>query len=132
MGCNYYLSESEPCEACGRPYDLLHIGKSSGGWCFSLHVEPDDPQHPQSLEDWQARWSLPGVTITDEYGRELSPDEMNHEITWRSGPTRWSERELRVNGAERGPNNLARHLVDFHHCVGHGPGTWDLVVGDFS
>ena len=41
MGTNYYLHKKPPCEACGHEPAPLHIGKSSGGWCFSLHVIPE-------------------------------------------------------------------------------------------
>ena len=42
MGTNYYFEDSsEVCECCGRGAESLHIGKSSGGWCFSLHVMPE-------------------------------------------------------------------------------------------
>ena len=36
------------------------------------------------------------------------------------------------NNAEHGPNGLVRSKIDGHHCIGHGAGTWDLEVGDFS
>lgn len=38
MGTNYYLHSQDPCEHCGRSYPELHIGKSSAGWVFALHV----------------------------------------------------------------------------------------------
>ena len=40
MGTNYYLS-SKPCSCCGRKDSQRHIGKSSAGWVFALHVYPD-------------------------------------------------------------------------------------------
>ena len=50
MGTNYYLHRprTNECEHCGRADEAppLHIGKSSSGWCFSLHVRrADDPEH---------------------------------------------------------------------------------------
>ena len=62
MGTNYYLTED--CECCGRAFPDLHIGKSSGGWCFSLHVIPSEGLN--SLDEWESRFSC-GV-ITNEYG----------------------------------------------------------------
>jgi len=57
LGTNYYWQESEPCAACGRGYEQVHVGKSSAGWCFSLHVSnhcvdraPED-QPAASLDD---------------------------------------------------------------------------------
>jgi hypothetical protein len=40
MGTNYYLVNKETDER-------LHIGKSSGGWCFALRVHHD--RHIDSL-----------------------------------------------------------------------------------
>ncbi len=55
MGTNYYLHEKPDCECCGRPFEALHIGKSSSGWCFSLHVMPEDMIN--TLDDWRSKWS---------------------------------------------------------------------------
>lgn len=130
MGTNYYLEDQEPCSHCGRPYERVHIGKSSGGWCFSLHVIPE--RGINSLEDWKANWQ--GKKIYNEYGDEVSHEEMISIITERSwnknlpsDPNWFSQ-----NYAEIGPNNLARHKIDGHHCIGHGDGTWDLIATDFS
>lgn len=38
MGTNYYLYEKPACACCGREFGSKHIGKSSGGWCFSLEM----------------------------------------------------------------------------------------------
>jgi hypothetical protein len=37
-----------------------------------------------------------------------------------------------VNYSERGPNFLLRHRVNGRHCIGHGPGTYDYIAGEFS
>jgi len=86
MGTNYYLQKkSGTCQTCGHcSEDPKHIGKSSGGWCFSLHVYPEE--------------NITTVTIVNEYGETISP----------------------------------RHRVDGKHCVGHGEGTWDYIIGEFS
>ena len=132
MGTNYYLEESAPCLTCGREYERRHIGKSSAGWCFSLHVYPDEGI--RDMPDWERLWSRPGVRIFDEYGQTKTPEQMREVITQRAmnstdaiGPS-WLGR----NNAEAGPNNLARHRIMAGHCIGHGDGTWDLIVGDFS
>jgi len=63
MGTNYY-AQQDSCRHCGRcnKYDRYHIGKSSGGWNFSLHVKgPQEhaanhelPEGKFScLEDWK-------------------------------------------------------------------------------
>ena len=131
MGTNYYLQEKPPCECCGRPFESLHIGKSSAGWCFSLHVIPEEGLN--SLEDWLFRCSAPGAVIRDEYGEDISVGELQDVIMDRYWP-RPPEGGLtwyRQNGAEPGPNNLARHSIDGSRCVGHGPGPWDYITGEF-
>lgn len=114
MGTNYYLHKKEDCECCGRPFPPLHIGKSSGGWCFSLHVIPED--NIRTLDDWRHLWMAEGTLIRNEYGERISVDEMEKTITKRS----W-----------RG-NFPTRHDLDGYHCIGHGEGTWDYIVGEFS
>lgn len=144
MGTNYYLHETPPCQCCKRPYEPLHIGKSSAGWCFSLHVMPEEGIH--DLAGWAMRWSQPGALVRNEYGEALSGDQMETIITsrgvartkdwdsawWRSHGCSSEDHFHRLNGSERGPNGLLRHRIDGRHCIGHGAGTWDLITGEFS
>ena len=135
MGTNYYLIHKDDyCPHCGHKKEPLHIGKSSYGWCFSLHVEPDHEDFPHTLLDWQVLFSNKDCHIEDEYGDKLTVDEMMDEITKRShpNPNSWDDYRLEDNGAEPGPNNLVRHKVDGRHCIGHGDGTWDYITGEFS
>lgn len=135
MGANYYLKkEAEPtCKCCNRPYEdeILHIGKCSGGWCFSLHVIPELGLN--SLDDWTTKIVEDGWSIENEYGNEVSPSEMLFRITERARvkPLDWSEVDLARNYAVEGPNNLVRHKLGYG-CVGHGEGTWDYIEGEFS
>jgi hypothetical protein len=71
MGTNFYL-RIDPCERCGRSDVQLHIGKSSSGWCFALHVIPEEGIN--CLEDWEQKWAK--GKIFDEYGREISINDM--------------------------------------------------------
>lgn len=132
MGCNFYLYGKPPCPSCGRHYEPRHIGKSSGGWTFALHVCPADGIN--DLCDWEREWSRDGAEIRDEYGRVIHQDEMKYTITERCGETveRWTARDFSENHAVPGPNGLARRRVDGIHCIRHGSGTWDLIVGEFS
>lgn len=114
MGTNYYLYEKPACKCCGREFDGQHIGKSSGGWCFALHVVPEDSIH--TLDDWRALWSRPGSYIRNEYGNLVSIEDMEDTIT---------NREWRGDFPRR-------HDIDGRHCLGHGPGTWDYITGEFS
>lgn len=140
MGTNYYLQfpDTNICPHCGRrdEGERLHVGKSSGGWCFSLHVIPE--RGIEDLKDWEP-FFLQG-DIWDEYGEKVPVEEMRQIITSRGRkrpmdyPNRWyrSEKEmLERNGAELGPNGLLRHRVG-RSCVRHGDGTWDCIEGEFS
>lgn len=113
MGTNYYLHQKQDCEACGRPHEALHIGKSSYGWCFSLHVMPEDGIN--SLDDWRRLWSQPGAFIRDEYGDTITVENMEAIITERNHD-----------------HGLMRHQVDGRHCLANGAGTWDHIAGAFS
>lgn len=131
MGTNYYLHVGV-CPTCGRAEEVLHIGKSSAGWCFALHVLPE--RGINTLADWEQEWgpSRHYREIRDEYGEVVTPEELLRSITERS----WEDSEPQSpawymeNHAEPGPKGLARHRIG-QHSVGHGPGTWDYVLGEF-
>ena len=130
MGTNYYLYDKPKCESCGRSYEPLHIGKSSGGWCFSLHVIPEKSLN--DLEDWEVLWNKPNAIIADEYERQITPDAMIKIIKNRGTEKRsTSAFDYKSNQAMEGPNNLVRSVIDGKFCVGHGKGTWDLKSGEF-
>lgn len=129
MGTNFYWIVS----SCGHNEsngDGLHIGKSSAGWCFSLHVYPEDRIF--SIGDWLYRWFIPGSVIEDEYGVQYTGCEMMDIIKKRNFPgnRRLAEEDAKRNQAEVGPNNLLRHPLG-DHCIGHGEGPWDYIVGNF-
>lgn len=112
MGTNYYaILKEPPAVPLGFSVnDRLHVGKSSGGWAFALHVEPEKSGHPATLEEWRLLLSDPRIRIEDEYGVRLTAEEMASIIRDRQAPIRRS---------------------DGRHCIGHGKGPWDLIVGDF-
>ncbi len=134
MGTNYYAVKGEwlpevsdwghPLygliqEGSGRPA-VIHIGKSSYGWCFSLHVMP---QHGISnLGDWKMlveRLLGEGWRIEDEYREVVALDEL------------WKVVE-RVDWERQDGRPLKRHMVDETHCIGNGEGFYDYIVGVFS
>ncbi len=139
MGTNFYLYEKPKCEHCGQhTSERKHIGKSSMGWCFSLHVIPEEGIH--DLPDWERLWSQPGAWIEDEYGERLTPQEMYTRIAERRRDREWEDKPAgyyswadfhQRNYSEQGPNGLLRHKLG-QHCVKQGKGTWDCIPGEFS
>lgn len=152
MGCNFYLVYNEivdvECHCCGHVKQekrKRHLGKSFGGWCYSLHVYPEE-----GLHDFVSICQEVGVClgdggyIEDEYGDEWTEDAWvaDVEIRYRSLPI--SEESvikqgykslqdfLDRNNAIIDPNNLLRHKIDGRYCIGHGGSTYDYLVGDFS
>jgi len=136
MSTNYYYYHHHHCPHCGRNDPPLHVGKSSSGWCFALHVYPDAGLH--TLADWVVRWRAGGV-IQDQHGDTVAVEDMLSVISERTGDGSnsfaMSDYSVYHNGAidsEPGPNGLDRRAIDGEHCVGHGDGTWDLCQGDFT
>ena len=141
MGTNYYVADkSKYCEHCGRGEKTVHLGKSSAGWCFTLNVHPK-----RDIHNWKDILKfVKGKKIFNEYGEHITLPEFVDVVEKRKRPSPISKKNfsrstyytslgefLEVNNAELGPNNLLRHRIgDF--CIGHGEGTYDYVVGDFS
>jgi len=129
MGTNYYLKAKPPCPCCGREYNDRHIGKSSGGWVFALHIYPDEGIH--DLPNWIPLLEAEGAVIVNEYGDQVTVLELLQIITGRTRNADQLDNEfLRRNHAVQGPNNLLRS--DPENCDGYGAGTWDLHAHDFS
>jgi len=107
----------------------LHIGKSSMGWVFSLHVYPE--RGINTLYDWLPLLLDSGNLIQDEYGRNVSGEHILKQITCRgrSGPVDWSVNDWDMNSAEPGPNNLVRGKANDGRT--HGEGTWDYCNYEF-
>lgn len=156
MGTNYYLvyneKEAATCPCCGHETiksKELHLGKSSSGWTFSLHVYPD-----VSIRNWndiqlECLHAIgKGGWIKDEYGTAVEWEMFVNIVTERGSDNTIDEMVeknnrlgfstvgsvgyyLAYNMAVRGPNNLLRHKID-QYCVGHGEGTYDYIVGEFS
>lgn len=153
MGTNYYVeSVVECCPTCKRPLpdangevpEPRHLGKSSAGWCFSLRVYPDEGIN--TLEDWIRWWQ--GKTIRNEYGAVITEDEMlccimlrgeagaKFKETPHESYLSWDHFH-KENESEFGPRGMLRHRVHSAQrysagCIGHGAGTWDYIVGEFS
>lgn len=131
MGTNYYWYDQEVCKVCGRQSEPLHIGKSSAGWYFALHVYPE--KDIKTLNDWKKLFSQPSSFIFNEYEDEISIKEITEIITNRKWDYKkcTDDKFLKDNYAEIGINNLLKRIIDGRHCIGHGEGTWDYCIGDF-
>ena len=115
MGTNYYCLDENPdfeksviTQLTEPQFLKTHIGKSSYGWCFSLHVIPEN--NLNNLNDWMKY--LESKLIINEYDDVVSFDDLIKIIVDRSKDSR-------------------RHEIDYYNCVGHGEGTWDLIKGEF-
>lgn len=139
MGTNFYLHKNI-CGHCGRGDEPKHIGKSSSGWTFALHVYPEEGI--RDLNDWIPLFENPKDVIKNEYGDKLTAGEMQAEIIQRSqkidnalpppgGYESWDEFHVR-NYSEFGPRGLIRAKIDNQRVISHGGGTWDCMVGEFS
>ena len=133
MGTNYYLVKGEHYPeynngsiishmlkwGTGRP-PMIHIGKSSAGWCFGLHVYPDFAI--KTLDDWKnftTKMLADGWHIEDEYRTVYTPEQLWNEVErvfWRISEDR----------------PLLRRTIHSGICIGHGEGLYDYLVGDFS
>lgn len=131
MGTNFYF-KLKKCQHCERPAEEIHIGKSSAGWCFHLHVIPE--KGINDLDDWKEWFNTKGSQIKDEYGRTITIEDMLSTITERSfprSPQNSRTFDYEQNNAVEGPFGLVRSKVG-GTCIGHGSGTWDLITGEFS
>lgn len=143
MGTNYYYYQKPRCEKCGSSQEEpIHIGKSSMGWCFSLHISPENGIN--NLADWISLFNKGGI-IEDEYKKKITSDEILSIIKDRSGKNEFDKPFKRMpfmpydtweefhalNDSKAGPNGLLRHRIGVL-CVGNGDGTWDLMKGEFS
>lgn len=132
MEINYYLytSKCEPCPMCGHKEEPLHIGKSSCGWCFSLHIIPE--LNINDLDDWVKLFDDEKNKIIDEYNTIIQKEEMLDIITKREIEEMvYDKCFFEQNHCVPGPNGLVRSELG-RFCIKHGSGTWDCIIGEFS
>lgn len=154
MGTNYYLAtgrkERRRCDL-GHTHlvpERYHIGKSSYGRYFSLHVaEVKGGAVLRSLRDWReyaASRIAKGGWIEDEYGRRVSEEEMWRIVAregWEGKPG-WEGcadvGEPFVPGMWRSPGGRwydeygERGLIKTHGLPVGEDGLYVLMEGDFS
>lgn len=129
MGTNYYWMDQHK--------NKTHIGKSSAGWVFALHIYPGDDIN--DLSDWLRFWDGQEGWIEDEYGDKVEVPMMVRIISGpketrehNSPPTFYSSWDSfhRENHSEIGPYGLIRSRIN-SRCIKHGAGPWDCHIGDF-
>ena len=99
MSTNYYVNTKD---------GLLHFGKSSSGWAFSLRVHPK--RGINTLYDWILVMSSPWTTISNEYGDTVTMADLMCIVM---------DRDVRCP---------AGYVKDF--CM-PGEGTWNYCNYDF-
>lgn len=73
MGTNYYCKTGRKDTYHSFDVDeILHVGKSSYGWYFTLQIYPE--KNLTTLRDWIPL--LQNGVIRNEYGEDISYDEM--------------------------------------------------------
>lgn len=107
---------------------MLHIGKSSAGWHFSLCIYPS--LGINNLNDWKNLFSE--FEIEDEYGDIISKEEMLERITDRKGNNyKMSQDEkdtfCRQNHCDIGINGLFAHKTNEYSNYVRTSGTYDLT-----
>ncbi len=88
MGTNYYLYV-DTCECCDRPDEIIHIGKKSFGWAFTIQGFSGHWERNETFSDYVKSIALPAILswkdwktifksmpknwkIMDEYKRPMS------------------------------------------------------------
>lgn len=123
----HYYTDLKDLETKGNFSHLLHIGKSSCGWHFSLCIYPE--LGINNLSDWSELFDLD--EIINEYGETISKSEMVKCITERHRYQVDSKEEqtqfCRQNSAEPGLNNLYAHKNTERFPHTRTDGTYDLT-----
>lgn len=132
MGTNYYLKSQAGKNIKGLDTPEWHIGKSSAGWVFSLHVDGNIKNLKDIVDILFKEFLKPfGARIHDEYGDKICLDTIVHTIQHREP---WV---ISLEGSDDAYSfwdaklNLMRHKVGAH-CIANGEGTYDLIQGEFS
>lgn len=101
----------------------IHIGKSSCGWHFSLCVYPEFGIN--NLEDWIQLFTEPGNKIVDEYGEQISDDDMIRIITVRKAP-KWEDDPAAIKKYEEQVIESSNDLAVY--CGGRTFTTYDEIL----
>ena len=130
MGCNYYVQTRKPktYSSCNHTEEeeMFHIGKSSYGWVFSLHVT-------DKIGTWDKMQEfIYDKQIVDEYDRPIGFLEFKEIVLGRAR----DEEKVELFGSKDcffdNETYLMRHVADGIHCVFNHHLTLDYIRGDFS
>jgi hypothetical protein len=123
--------------------ERYHIGKSSAGWVFVLH-EIDEYDWPPAHDDysglarpvdwptWLALLSESWVTIRDEYGDEISLDDMIKLVTGRARRDGGSTSDMGSDSRWDPAVGLWRTGRDSRRERAVAGQTYDIASGEFS
>lgn len=138
MSTNYYCETGRMLEVecdCGFKHmmpETLHIGKSSCGWTFLLHVIPE-----KGLECWKD-WEevlVGSRRIFNEYGDDVTLEEMRETVLHRARELNDEEKARMEEIAERDGYFLDRRSWLFGGEFGRKQGEdgdYSMVTGEFS
>jgi len=111
MSTNYYAIYDEcdcTCDHCSKKGMAYHLGKSSTGWAFALHIEPS--MNLYDLEDIITFLIQKKATIIDERNSYCSLED-------------WLGLVVDLHPE-------VKHREDGKRCL-VGSGTFDLLEGEF-
>lgn len=115
MGTNYYWY-APPCKHCGLANPPMHIGKSSAGWPFSVHVMP--AENITCWNDWLKYFEQATGEIRNEYGEVKTVAELN--------------RLVKAKRSQKNEPHVLQAISDYPDFQSADPETGDLLTkGDF-
>jgi hypothetical protein len=126
MGTNYYV-KSERCNCCDHKPDDFHIGKSSYGWYFTMHVT----YTITNFQDMLIFLVDNRYNIYNEYGDKVELEDIIRTICCRSGNNTAENYYENSIYCELGQYGLVKFKVGFG-CIGSSEiNPIDYVPGDF-
>lgn len=99
-------------------YHVLHIGKVSAGWHFSLCIYPLIGIN--NLDDWKKVWSSDDCTIYTECGEEISEEEvLSYIVNQQCLGERDEAAELKHNNEMAEKDGIGRRFDTYEQLLSH-------------
>lgn len=111
MPLNYYLYKTMD--------NPIHIGQSTYGWCFALHVYPE--KGINTFDDWKEILEQDSAEIKDEYDNIIPLVNLLNVIT--------SRKDGHWCSIGRTPSR--HNIIEGNPSIGSGKGSWDYFTGEF-